>query len=135
MSIKTKHLYSALTNVPITPSAKAAIEKLSEAGIEERGAIFTRREVVDFILDLVGYTPDKPLHQMRLLEPSFGNGDFLLPVVERLLNSYQQHSPLRLQADLKSAIRAVELHKQTFNATRERLASLLNPSIELAAIM
>ncbi|WP_193668209.1 hypothetical protein [Paracoccus kondratievae] len=32
-----------------------AVEKLAtEGGIEERGAIYTKREVVDFILDLAG---------------------------------------------------------------------------------
>ncbi len=37
---------------------------------EERGAVFTRREVVDFILDLVGYTADRPLHHYHLLVES-----------------------------------------------------------------
>ncbi|HLO40605.1 MAG TPA: hypothetical protein VK176_06240 [Phycisphaerales bacterium] len=32
----------------------AAVDVLSEASVEARGAIFTRREVVEFILDLVG---------------------------------------------------------------------------------
>jgi hypothetical protein len=42
----------------------AAIEKLSTSvSSESRGAIFTRPEVVEFILDLVGYTTDQPLHQ------------------------------------------------------------------------
>ena len=27
----------------------------------ERGAVYTRRETVDFILNLVGYLPDRPL--------------------------------------------------------------------------
>lgn len=53
-----------------------ALEMLSAAGIEERGAIFTKRAVVEFILDLACYTTDKPLHKLRLLEPSFGDGDF-----------------------------------------------------------
>lgn len=36
-------------------SIAAAVEALASAGdIEERGAIFTRREVVDLILDLTG---------------------------------------------------------------------------------
>ena len=39
-----------------------ALTKLAQAGIEERGAIFTKREVVEFILDLVNYTSDRPLH-------------------------------------------------------------------------
>jgi len=61
----------------------------NSGGIEERGAIFTRREVVDFILDLTGYTADRPLHRMSLLEPSFGDGDFLLPAIERLLAAWR----------------------------------------------
>lgn len=71
---------------PASRAALAAVEALaSQGGVEARGAVFTHREVVDFILDLAGYTPDKPLHEKCLLEPSFGGGDFLLPAVERLL--------------------------------------------------
>ncbi|MBU8541761.1 Eco57I restriction-modification methylase domain-containing protein [Falsiroseomonas tokyonensis] len=93
---------------------------MASGGIEERGAIFTRREVVDFILDLSGYTSDQPLHRMRLLEPSFGDGDFLLPVIDRLMTAWQA-SPERGRdpvAALSDRIRAVELHRVTFTATR-----------------
>lgn len=102
-----------------------AVEGLANAGIEERGAIFTRREVVDFILDLVGYTTDKPLHHQRLLEPSFGGGDFLLPAVERLLASYRDTGHSEVVADLEPAIRAVELHHSSFHKTATALQSLL----------
>jgi len=92
-----------------------------------RGAVYTRQEVADFILDLVGYTADLPLHHKRLLEPSFGGGEFLLRVIERLLAAWRTQSggenPL---PKLGNAIRAVELHRETFIATRatvlERLA-------------
>ena len=96
-----------------------------EAGA--RGAIFTRREVVEFILDLAGYTVDRPLHQLRLLEPSFGNGDFLLPVVERLLAAYEAHAPEHSDPveDLSGAIRAVEVHGDSIECTRARLLGLL----------
>ncbi|MBO9831169.1 Eco57I restriction-modification methylase domain-containing protein [Xanthomonas phaseoli pv. dieffenbachiae] len=97
----------------------AAVEELASAGgVEERGAIFTRREVVDFILDLVGYTADQPLHKRRLLEPSFGDGDFLFPAIERLLAAWkatdQTSRPLEA---LRDCIRAVELHRDTFTRT------------------
>lgn len=36
---------------------------------KSRGAIPTRQEVVDFMLDLIGFTTGKPLHEQRLLEP------------------------------------------------------------------
>ena len=60
-----------------------AVATLANAGADERGAIFTKREVVNFILDLCGYTVDRPLHAVQVLEPSFGGGDFLLPIIER----------------------------------------------------
>lgn len=94
---------------------------------EERGAIFTRREIVDFILDLVGYTANHPLHQYRILEPSCGQGDFLVPIVERLLTSYANHvpSPRDPIADITAAVRAVEVHHESINHTRRELSDLL----------
>ena len=103
-----------------------ALTKLAQAGIEERGAIFTKREVVEFILDLVNYTTDRPLHEIRLLEPSFGGGDFLLIAIERLFKAWSKRKG---KADpeemLANAIRAVELHDDTFQATREKIIAML----------
>ena len=103
-----------------------ALTKLAQAGIEERGAIFTKREVVEFILDLVNYTTDRPLHEIRLLEPSFGGGDFLLIAIERLFKAWSKRKG---NADpeemLANAIRAVELHDDTFRATREKVIAML----------
>ena len=84
-------------------------------GVEARGAVFTRREVVDFILDLSGYTVDAPLYSSRLLEPSFGGGDFLLPAIERLLQSWRASNGNKDAFNaLNNCIRAVELHHDTF---------------------
>jgi hypothetical protein len=105
----------------------AATEALAaEGGIEARGAIFTRSEVVDFILDLAGYTEDQPLHEKRLLEPSFGGGDFLLPIIQRLLNAWRAARPNGTAVDdLGDAIRAVELHHDTFRSTYAAVVALL----------
>ena len=111
------------TSLPGMCPVEAATAEMAESSIEERGAIFTRREVVDFILNLAGYTAEKALHEQRLLEPSFGNGDFLLAAVERLLRSWR-NSGVSATA-LKGALRAVELHRATFEKTRERLGDLL----------
>ncbi|HFT8021278.1 TPA: Eco57I restriction-modification methylase domain-containing protein [Escherichia coli] len=105
----------------------AATEALAtEGGLEARGAIFTRSEVVDFILDLAGYTEDQPLHEKRLLEPSFGGGDFLLPIIQRLLSAWRAARPNGTEVDdLGDAIRAVELHHDTFRSTYAAVVALL----------
>lgn len=88
--------------------------------MEARGAIFTRSEVVDFILDLAGYKEDQPLHHKKILEPSFGGGDFLLPIVGRLLRAWQAaKSKGNIVDELAGALRGVELHRKTFLATRQ----------------
>src|SRR6185369_1319482 len=87
----------------------AQAEKIISSG-KERGAVYTRPETVDFILDLVGYLPDKPLHRHTLLEPSFGSGGFLVRAAERLLRSYLGTHGLKTAVnDLKNAIVGFEI--------------------------
>ena len=105
-----------------------AVEELaSNSGIEVRGAVFTRIEVVDFMLDLLGYVTIDPLHLRRILEPSFGEGDFLLPIVDRLLEAWRMYGGNISDAgtELENAIRAVELHRETFTSTRRAVINRL----------
>ncbi|MEO8128581.1 MAG: Eco57I restriction-modification methylase domain-containing protein [Bryobacteraceae bacterium] len=105
----------------------SAVAELADSGVTERGAIFTRREVVDFVLDLAGYTVDRPLHELRLLEPSFGHGNFLLPAVGRLIEAWgaSAGNSIDCALDLGDSIRAVELHKDSFEKTRSEMLVLL----------
>ncbi|AWP25031.1 modification methylase PaeR7I [Acidiferrobacter sp. SPIII_3] len=93
--------------------------------MDGRGAVFTRPEVVHFILDLVGYTSTAPLHERRLLEPSIGQGDFLLPAVDRLIAAWRRHAPEAPASSLSGCLRAVELHEASLEATREQLIDRL----------
>lgn len=111
----------------------AAVTALATAGVEQRGAIFTRREVVDFILDLTGYTAEQPLLKMRLLEPSFGEGDFLIPAIERLLAVWEKAGRPDPFAAMSEAICAVELHRATYEATRRKVVACLMEADIVAA--
>lgn len=104
-----------------------AIETLANSkGSRTRGVVFTRPEVANFILDLVGYTADKPIYKKRLLEPSFGGGDFLLCVISRLLAAWRIGKDTGSALDdLRNAIRAIELHRETFQLTRDAVINLL----------
>lgn len=110
----------------MTAFASASDKLALDGSVDSRGAIYTRREVVDFILDLSGYTEDRPLHTQRILEPSFGGGDFLLPIIKRLLQSWKAHRPTGLPLeDLAQAIIGVELHRATFMDTRKAVIEFL----------
>lgn len=51
------------------------------------GVIYTRAWMVDLILDLAGYLPEKRLADVVALEPSAGDGAFLSGMVRRLVES------------------------------------------------
>lgn len=109
----------------LCPVTEAVNSLATSGGVEERGAIGTRREVAELILDLVGYTSDQTLSRYRLLEPSFGNGDLLLPAVDRLLASIERAGGHPSVENLAPAIRAVELHRDTFHRTRAAVMTRL----------
>ena len=51
------------------------------------GEVFTRRWVVDLILDLAGYRAADDLGASVIVEPACGAGAFLVPIAERLAAS------------------------------------------------
>jgi adenine-specific DNA-methyltransferase len=86
-------------------------------GDDEHGEVFTRRWVVELILDLAGYTADRDLAGLRAIEPACGSGAFLVPMVERLATSARLHD--RDLAEAHSALLAVDLSAENANLSRE----------------
>jgi adenine-specific DNA-methyltransferase len=73
----------------------------------EAGVVYTKPWIVEVILDLAGYTADKPLANLVALEPSAGDGAFLCGMVRRLVESCKRHRiPL---AEAQEALRAYEI--------------------------
>lgn len=109
------------------PILRDAVERLSLSNEIERGAVYTKPEIVRTILDLVGYTTDRPLHTLRLLEPSFGEGDFLLAALDRLLDAYAQEGGKaeKMLETLRDAIRAVEVHHGACERMRQTITNRL----------
>ncbi|HNI34484.1 MAG TPA: N-6 DNA methylase [Microthrixaceae bacterium] len=100
-----------------------ALAELTPDPGADYGEVFTRRWVVELILDLVGYTPDRDLGRQVLVEPSCGTGAFLVPVAERLIESAVTHGH-----DLRSlgpAIRAFDLLEANAQRARKAAAQLL----------
>ncbi|GAB6042001.1 Eco57I restriction-modification methylase domain-containing protein [Endothiovibrio diazotrophicus] len=110
-----------------SPAVIAATERKTaagEAGSDEAGS--PRPEVVDFLLDWIGYTEERPLHRQRLLEPACGDGEFLLPIIDRLLRAWRASGDGGKPVDaLGEAIRAVEGRFETHESTRKAVVRLL----------
>ena len=87
------------------------------------GEVFTRRWVVDALLDLTGYTADRDLGSLTAVEPSAGSGAFLVPMVERLIASAKRHG--RGIRALDGSIRAWELQSANVHALRSTVRQLL----------
>lgn len=104
-----------------------AVQHFSEADTTTRGAIFTRPEIVEFILDLVGYTEDRPLATLRLLEPAAGHADFLVPAIGRLVRSFAAHGGKLAKAGtaLADAILAFDAHTASVVTGRKAIAAEL----------
>ena len=116
-----------------------SVFEIDEAG--QHGEVFTRRWVVELILDLTGYTADRDLGGMVAIEPSCGAGAFIVPMVERLIDSCQRHG--RDLDEIGEALRAfdllsanVELAQKAVMAGIPVLAAVSAPSslaVDLAA--
>ncbi|MET9294437.1 Eco57I restriction-modification methylase domain-containing protein [Streptomyces sp. NPDC003077] len=90
----------------------------------EHGEVFTREWVVELILDLVGYTPDRDLAALRLVEPACGAGAFLVPVARRLGLSCRAHG--RPLTDAINAIRGFDLLNRHVLDARDALREELS---------
>lgn len=87
------------------------------------GEVFTRRWVVEVLLDLTGYTRDRDLTDLYLVEPSCGSGAFLGPTVERLIASAASHG--RDLQSLGNAVRAYDLQPEHVETSRQLCRQLL----------
>jgi adenine-specific DNA-methyltransferase len=81
----------------------------------EPGVVYTKSWVVELILDLAGYTPDKPLANRVALEPSAGDGAFLIGMARRLIESCKRHK--MSWATAKEALRAYDINPSAVSAT------------------
>lgn len=105
----------SLIEVPV------ALTEASHDPGADYGEVFTRRWIVELILDLVGYTADEDLGARSLVEPSCGTGAFLVPVIDRLIASCREHG--RDLDSIGGCIRAFDLLDA--NAQRARKAAAL----------
>ncbi|BFU96140.1 MAG: type II DNA modification methyltransferase [Nitrospira sp.] len=113
-----------MTNRRILPSTQGiqlqliapSDPSLSVSLAEPKGVVYTKRWVVELMLDLSGYSPQNDLANMLAVEPSAGEGAFLELMIERLLQSCQKFS--RRLTDCHESLLAYELNESSAIHTR-----------------
>jgi len=61
--------------------------------VEERkrlGEFYTPDEIIDYILNAIGYRTDKPIKGKTLIDPACGSGGFLVKATNRLIKCYRE---------------------------------------------
>ncbi len=100
-----------------------AVSLLGELEQGERGGVYTRPEVVEFILDLIGYDNSENLTKFRILEPSCGEGDFLEEIVDRLMKSAARFGVPA--SELSPCVRAIDVGSKPLIEARKKIAEVL----------
>lgn len=73
---------------------------------KQHGVVLTKPEVVEAMLDLVGYCPTQNLNGIRIVEPAAGDGAFALEILRRL-----HQSSLEFGFDFESAMQDVHFYE------------------------
>lgn len=91
----------------------------------ENCQIFTPPEIVEKMLNMIQYSGDN-LATKTILEPSFGDGAFLVPIVQRILSYGKQNgkTPDEIIAMLDK-VHGVELDKKYFDITKQKLQDIV----------
>lgn len=90
---------------------------------EPKGVVYTKRWVVDLLLDLAGYNSERDLVETVAIEPAAGTGAFLIAMVQRLVDSCTRHGK-SLELSAKSLV-AFELNEFSAQCARNSIINLL----------
>ena len=94
----------------------------------EHGDVPTAPEVVRYMLDMIGYTPDRNLSDTIILEPSCGEGAFVVEIARRLKESARQFG-FDVQAAFLKCVYGYDIVEEKIQRCRQRLSDMgLDPT-------
>jgi hypothetical protein len=115
-------MQQALLPLPVSVP-REAYEYGQRSSGEVHGVVLTKPQVVDLILDLAGYDPSRDLSRTSMLEPAVGHGAFLVPAVERLIDSCKRFG--RDPRSLSDAFLAFDVDPEHVALARKNVATVL----------
>ena len=88
----------------------------------DKGQIYTKTEVVDFMISTIGLNTANDFENVRILEPSCGEGKFVIAIVQRLININKKKPTVK---SLLNKILAIDLVSNSIDITKSKVESLL----------
>ena len=88
----------------------------------DKGQIYTRPKVVEFMLTAMGLNTYHDFNNARILEPSCGEGEFVVAIVDRLVNLPKKRPTVK---QLSNKLLAVDLVKSSLEVAKKKVAILL----------
>ena len=94
------------------------------------GQVFTPKWIINEILDLIGYNNESILDKY-ILEPSSGDGAFLLEIVTRYIDTClnKKIQNIEIKNRLEKYIYGVEIDEVEYSKSRKNLNELVNQKI------
>ncbi len=110
---------------PFQPEEKLLTHEISvwEQSKLDKGQIYTRPEVVEFMLTAIGLNTYDDFKNARILEPSCGEGEFVVAIVDRLIKLPKKRPSVK---HLSNKLLAVELVASSLNTTKRKISVLLD---------
>lgn len=89
------------------------------------GQVFTPVEIVQFMLDNIGYTADADIAAKTIYEPSFGRGVFLFEIIDRLIDNAIRTGidTSAISEILNTNVQGVEFDEELYTETIQALTS------------
>lgn len=88
----------------------------------EKGQVYTRPSVIDFMLDCLGLKEGRDFNGARILEPSCGEGEFVAAITKRLLSGCVRRPKIN---ELLGKILAIELVGTSLDAAKSKVGQIL----------
>jgi methylase of polypeptide subunit release factors len=93
-----------------------------EKSESDKGQVYTRPEVVDFMLTAIGLNTCDDFTNVRILEPSCGEGEFVVAIVDRFINTPKRRPTV---GQISNKLLAVDLVENSLKITKQKVKKLL----------
>lgn len=89
----------------------------------QHGDVFTSPVVVAYMLDMLNYTSDRDLSGVSIMEPSCGDGEFLMEIVARLRESSEKFG-FDFSSAFQKNVFAYDIDSDKIDRCKERLLNM-----------